>query len=136
MTGPAAIAGIIGAACTLISTGVSVGMQVSQSKKTERRIKKQEKKAETLMRKKGNMAVIKAMASAASHSTAIRMDKDIATKKLGHMVSTNGEGRYKLSKEKAKEAQATLDKFYQNHNYGSPAMAAVGGSSSGSTSTT
>ena len=82
------------------------------------------------------MAVIKAMASAASHSTAIRMDKDIATKKLGHMVSTNGEGRYKLSKEKAKEAQATLDKFYQNHDYGVPSVAAVGGSPPGSTSTT
>ena len=66
------------------------------------------------------MSVIKAMASAAANSTAIRIDKDIATKKLGHMVTTNGEGHYKLSKEKAKEAQAKLDKFYLAHDYGVP----------------
>ena len=137
MTGltTAAIVGIIGACVSVATTGVTVGVQVSQANKTEKRIKKQEKKAEMLMRKKGNMTVIKAMASAAANSTAIRMDKDIATKKLGHMVSTNGEGHYKLSKEKAKEAQAKLDNFYQNHNYGSPAVAAVGGSPSGSTPT-
>ena len=82
------------------------------------------------------MMVIKAMATAAANSTAIRIDNDIATKKLGHLVDTNGEGQFKLSKEKAKEAQAKLDQHYQNHNYGSPAMAAVGGSPSGSTSGT
>jgi len=119
--GAAAICGIIGACVTAVSTGVTIGVQVSQANKAEKRIKKQEKKAEMLMRKKGNMTVIKAMASAAANSTAIRIDKDIATKKLGHMVSTNGEGHYKLSKEKAKEAQENLDNFYQNHDYGAPA---------------
>jgi len=134
--GAAAICGIIGACVTAVSTVVSVSVNVAQANKAERRIKKQELKAEMLMKKKGNMAVIKAMASAAANSTAIRMDKDIASAKLGHLVETNGEGQYKLSKEQAKKAQAKLDQHYQNHNYGSPAMAAVGGSPSGSTSGT
>jgi len=123
--GVTAICAIVGACVSVLTTGVSVGVQVSQANKAEKRVKKQEKKAEMLMRKKGNMTVIKAMASAAANSTAIRIDKDIATKKLGHMVSTNGEGHYKLSKEKAKEAQENLDKFYVCHDYGKPVSGPV-----------
>ena len=136
MTGAAAAAAIASVVVTVVTTVVSVSVNVAQANKTEKRIKKQEHKAEMLMRKKGNMTVIKAMVTAAANSTAIRMDKDIASKKLGHMVTTGGEGHYKLSKEKAKVAQEKLDQHYQNHNYGSPAMAAVVGSSSGSTSGT
>jgi len=121
MTGPAAIAGIVGVCVAVISTAASIGTSVSQAKKAENRMKQQEHKAEMLMRKKGNMMVIKAMTSAAANSTATRVERDISEKKLGYLVAMNGEGQYKLSKESAKEAQAKLDNFYKNHDYGAPA---------------